>query len=201
MALRVHAYLAGESGSRDIDLATVTFSESEHRALAKSEVPVKRIFVSHYNEDRASARKIASWIRDVGMTAFLDIEDPNLPPKDGTEMADYIKGVINASNGLVVVTSEETANSWWVPYEIGVADQKDLVLATYILDNVNLPSYLRKWPMLSNKTILECWCEELRNRSSRSLVIFYEALEQNHPSVYAHRHTPRSTTFRRISIR
>ena len=79
------------------------------------------------------------------MTAFLDIEDPNLPPKDGTEMADYIKGIINASNGLVVVTSEETANSWWVLYEIGVADQKDLVLATYILDNVNLPSYLRKW--------------------------------------------------------
>ena len=200
MALRVRAYVAGESGSRVIDLdgryTTVTLSESERRVSAKSAVPAKRVFVSHYNEDSASAQRIAFWIRDIGMTAFLDIDDPNLPKKDDAEMADYIKGVINESHGLVAVTSGMTINSWWVPYEIGVADQKDLVLATYILDKINLPSYLRKWPMLSNKENVECWCEALGRRGSEPLVSFYEALGKNHPSIYAHRHTSQSSPYR-----
>ena len=193
MALRVRAYVAGESSPQIIDLdrdyATVDLSESERRVSAKSAVPAKRIFVSHYNEDSASARQIASWIRDFGMTAFLDADDQDLPQEDGVEMANYIKGVINESHGLVVVTSNRTINSWWVPYEIGVADQKDLVLATYILDRTALPSYLRKWPMLSDKANLECWCEALGRRGSEPLISFYEALGQNHPSIYAHRHT------------
>ena len=205
MALQVRAYVAGESGSRIIDLdsnlATAAFlSESERRAFARSTVSAKRIFVSHYHEDRTLSKCIASWIRDFGMTAFLDIDDPDIPRKDDVEMADYIKSVINESHGLVVVTSNKTVNSWWVPYEIGVADQKDLVLATYIGDKINLPSYLRKWPMLSNKDNLECWCEELRNRGSKALVAFYEALEKNHPSIYAHRRTSRTTTFGKIPI-
>ena len=193
MALRVRAYVAGESSPQIIDLdrdyATVDLSESERRVSAKSAVPAKRIFVSHYNEDSASARQIASWIRDFGMNAFLDADDQDLPQEDDVEMANYIKGVINESHGLVVVTSNRTINSWWVPYEIGVADQKDLVLATYILDRTALPSYLRKWPMLSDKANLECWCEALGRRGSEPLVSFYEALGQNHPSIYAHRHT------------
>lgn len=202
MALRVHAYVAGESDSRIIDLdsshTTAALSESEHRVFARSEVPVKRIFVSHYNEDRASAEQIASWIRYFGMTVFLDIDDPNLPKKDDVAMADYIKGVINKSHGLVVVTSNKTVNSWWVPYEIGVADQKDLVLATYIQDEIKLPSYLKKWPKLSNKENLRCWCEEMRNRGDKALVAFYEILERNHPSIYAHRHTSQSSPYRGI---
>ena len=206
MALRVRAYVAGESGSRIIDLdsnlATAVFlSESEHRAFARSTVSAKRIFVSHYNEDSELARKIASWIRNFGMTAFLDVDDPDLPPEDGADLAGYIKRVINESHGLVVVTSNKTVNSWWVPYEIGVADQKDLVLATYILDKVELPSYLQKWPMLSNKENLGCWCEELKSRGDKTLASFYESLEQNHPSIYAHRRAPRSATYGRISIR
>lgn len=205
MALRVLAYVAGESGSRVIDLdglyATVTLSESERRVSAKSAVPAKRVFVSHYNEDSAPAQRIASWIRDFGMTAFLDINDPNLPKKDGVEMADYIKGVINESHGLVVVTSDRTVNSWWVPYEIGVADQKDLVLATYILDKINLPSYLSKWPMLSDKESLEYWCGALGKRGGKALTVFYETLERSHPPIYAHRHTSQSSPYRRIFIR
>ena len=104
-------------------------------------------------------------------------------------MVDYIKGVINESHGLVVVTSRNTVNSWWVPYEIGVADQKDLVLATYIQDKVNLPSYLKKWPKLSDRKDLGYWCEELKNRGDKVLAAFYETLERNHPSIYAHKHT------------
>lgn len=200
MALRVLAYVTGEPSPQIIDLdsdyATVTLSESERRVSAKSTVPAKRVFVSHYNEDSASAQQIASWIRDFGMTAFLDIDDLNLPKKDDVAMADYIKDVINASHGLVVVTSNKTVNSWWVPYEIGVADQRDLVLATYILDKVNLPSYLGKWPMLSNKENVECWCEALGRRSNEPLVSFYEALGQNHPSIYAHRNTSQSSPYR-----
>ena len=200
MALRVRAYVAGESDSRVIDLdgrhTTAALSESEHRAFARSEVPIKRVFVSHYNEDGALAQKIAFWIRDIGMTAFLDIDDPNLPKKDDVKIADYIKGVINASHALVVVTSNKTVNSWWVPYEIGVADQKDLVLATYIQYNISLPSYLSKWPMLSDQKNLEYWCGALGRQGGKTLAAFYEALERNHPSIYAHRHTSQSSLFR-----
>ena len=205
MALRVRAYVAGEPSPQLIDLdsdyATISLSESERRVSAKSAVPAKRVFVSHYNEDSELAKQIASWIRDIGMTAFLDIDDPNLPKKDGVEMADYIKGVINESHGLVVVTSGRTVNSWWVPYEIGVADQKDLVLATYILDKINLPSYLSKWPMLSSKESLEYWCGALGKRGGKALTALYEILERNHPPIYAHRHTSQSSPYRRISIR
>ena len=191
MALPVRAYVAGEGGSRIIDLdrrsANFASSEPRRRALENNRSTVPSIFVSHYNEDSRIAEHIASYTRNIGIDVFLDVDDPNLPEKDDVEMVDYIKGVINHCQGLLVVTSRRTVKSWWVPYEIGVADQRDLVLAAYTLGDVVLPSYLRKWPKLSNREKLKYWCEALKNRHGRSSIAFYEALGRKHPSIYEHR--------------
>ena len=50
--------------------------------------------------------------------------------------------------------SEETRYSWWVPFEIGMATQKDLPTVSYLQSGVELPDYLAYWPRLRNETDL-----------------------------------------------
>lgn len=56
---------------------------------------------------------------------------------------------------LLAVVSARTRESWWVPWEIGIATEKDYLLATYAGDDTYLPEYLRKWPYLSTMSELD----------------------------------------------
>ena len=46
--------------------------------------------------------------------------------------------------------SEATKNSWWVPFEIGMAAQVDMPTASYLTSSVKLPDYLEYWPRLKS---------------------------------------------------
>lgn len=50
---------------------------------------------------------------------------------------------------LMAVVSTNTKGSWWVPWEIGMATEKDYPIATYAGDSTVLPQYLKKWPYLT----------------------------------------------------
>ena len=46
--------------------------------------------------------------------------------------------------------SEATKNSWWVPFEIGMAAQVDMPTASYLTSSVKLPDYLEYWTRLKS---------------------------------------------------
>jgi hypothetical protein len=78
---------------------------------------------------------------------YLDDFDPDA--KDGPDLADYLRQKIGSCHGLMAVVSRKTIASWWVPWEIGVATERDLPMATFSHDSSDVPSYLRKWPYLT----------------------------------------------------
>jgi len=53
----------------------------------------------------------------------------------------------------MAVVSQTTKESWWVPWEIGVAQEKERPITTFAGGHCVVPTYLKKWPYL--KTVGE----------------------------------------------
>ena len=154
-----------------------------HRKLSEKEPDV---FVSHKGDDRNTALKVAQTIAECGLTAYLDIFDPNVAG-DGPELVDYITTIIECCKSLIAVVSYNTVRSWWVPLEIGIAITKDLRLGTFLGLGYNetprgLPSYLWKWPVLKSMGDLKIWCEERKIKGTTQQ--FYESLKQKHRNMF-----------------
>lgn len=72
---------------------------------------------------------------------------------------------------LIAVVSSSTAKSWWVPWEIGVASERTMPLASYTSSPSLLPDYLRTWPYLSGVSDIAAYTEEAQrfDRETKSL--------------------------------
>ena len=161
-----------------------------HRKLS---VERPNVFVSHKSDDREQAEEVAIKIAKCGLTAYLDIWDPNVDG-DGPELVDYINAVISCCNSLIAVISRNTVNSWWVPLEIGIAITRELHLGSFLVPTVRnttltsyemkqyFPSYLWKWPVLTSITDLEYWYKERQIATTTRQ--FYESLERKHPYMF-----------------
>ena len=77
--------------------------------------------------DTAKAVEIAERISANGLSAWVDVADPTVV-RDGPDLADYIRSVLNSSRSLLALVTSATKESWWVPFEIGIAfEQKKTV--------------------------------------------------------------------------
>ena len=94
-----------------------------------------------------------------GLSAWVDVADPT-GVRDGPDLADYIRQVLASSKSLLAVVSSATKESWWVPFEIGIAFEKQKLLASYG-SRTSLPSFLYKWPNVQSDAELDRWCQEL----------------------------------------
>jgi hypothetical protein len=66
----------------------------------------------------------------------------------------------------MAVVSTNTKGSWWVPWEIGIATEKDYPIATYAGDNITLPEYLKKWPYLATFSDLDTYATASKSADS-----------------------------------
>ena len=121
------------------------------------------VFVSHKSNDAAKAVQIAERISSHGLSAWVDVADPS-GVRDGPDLADYIRQVLGSSRSLLALVTSATKESWWVPFEIGIAFQQEKLLASYG-SRASLPSFLQKWPNVQNDSELDRWCRELRSLS------------------------------------
>ncbi|MBX8596810.1 toll/interleukin-1 receptor domain-containing protein [Pseudomonas cichorii] len=112
-----------------------------------------KIFISHQQQDSNSAIAVQSHLKQKhNIECYLDVIDPNL--KRGEEIAEHVRSELSRCTHLLAIVSDATKASWWVPWEIGVATEKDYPLATFGT-NVVLPEYLMKWPYLKNYSDLD----------------------------------------------
>ena len=124
------------------------------------------VFVSHTSKDDDLAEGVAECIRSYGLTAWVD-SDHLAPDDDGPRMANKIKRVIRRSYCLMAVVTRATNESWWVPFEIGVASDRSRFLSTYGAPIVALPSFLADWPRVKDHDELHLWCEEIDEKKKR----------------------------------
>lgn len=107
------------------------------------------VFISHKKEDKAAAMEIGKYLMEVvGVDIYLDVNDMELQKatqeENDKKIVESIKKGINASTHLLCLISDSTHLSWWVPYEIGIADIKEKNIASIKLKGIDdIPSYLK----------------------------------------------------------
>jgi len=124
-----------------------------------------KVFISHKSEDESSALWLNAKLAHSGIEAYVDKLDPVLnSPRGEGDLGEYFRWQLQRCTHLVAVISESTRQSWWVPFEIGIATEREYPLAT-LADQGDLyrrypgsysrryevPEYLRKWPYLETE--------------------------------------------------
>ena len=132
------------------------------------------VFISHTTEDDDLAEDVAMCIQSFGLTAWIDSDHLNRKD-DGPSMASTIQRVIRRSYCLLAVVTSTTSESWWVPFEIGVASDMDKFLSTYGDPRMSLPSFLAAWPRVRNHGDLHLWCDEVKKKKATYKPIIHEA--------------------------
>nr|WP_316628194.1 toll/interleukin-1 receptor domain-containing protein [uncultured Brevundimonas sp.] len=113
-----------------------------------------KVFLSHQSADSPLAARIAYRLKAVhSIDSYLDVIDPYLGR--GEDLADHIRAEMGRCTQLLAVVSQATAASQWVPWEIGVATEKDFPLATFSGGTALPPEFLRKWPYMRTDAELD----------------------------------------------
>ena len=98
------------------------------------------VFLSQKSDDAPKAVQIAERISANGLSVWVDVADPSISG-DGPDLADYIRRVLRSSRSLLALITSATNESWWVPFEVGIAfDQKSHSLPS-ATEHTYHPSY------------------------------------------------------------
>lgn len=125
-----------------------------------------KIFVSHKKEDAGRAALVASTLRLAGHEVYIDLIDNDFK-RGTTDLAEHLLNRLDSCNSLIAVISTSTKDSWWVPWEIGVATEKDFPLSSFISDGTTPPEYLMKWPILRTVGNLELFARKVKDVEPR----------------------------------
>lgn len=111
-----------------------------------------RIFISHKKEDSDKAKAVYEYIKNNWeFDAYLDEFDKNI---NRHNVVERIVKNLRDSTHLLVIFSEHTINSMWVPFELGVSYEREQGIGVLIWPdgmniNYKLPEYLDEFPKLS----------------------------------------------------
>lgn len=127
-----------------------------------------KVFISHKNFDRSIALNVQRVLNSQNVDAYLDVLDDSITG-EGEELTKHIRSKLNECSDILVVLSENTKSSWWVPFEIGMAAQKDLPTVNYLQYGIQLPDYLAYWPRLKNDSDLIQYVQ-IRNKVKQDIL-------------------------------
>ena len=135
-----------------------------------------KIFISHKLQDSATANLIAKELEEIKVDYYLDVLDNSIT-ENGKELTNHIRANLNKCTDIIVVMSNITKFSQWVPFEVGMAAQKDMPTATFLKEDVSLPDYLQYWPRLKKSTDIREYVSA-RNDVEREYPAIYEFASQ-----------------------
>lgn len=128
-----------------------------------------KIFISHKKEDELTAMIVQQTLKNAGADAYLDVLDKTIED-DGEKLTKHIREKLRECSDVIVILSSNTKKSWWVPFEIGMATEKDMPIANYLTSYERLPEFLEYWPRLKNQQDVLKYVET-RNKVSRQVVL------------------------------
>lgn len=137
------------------------------------------IFISHQQDDNNIAESIYNKLQEYSISAYLDVYDNDIT-NDGKELTEHLKQVVRKCTDIFVVMSDNTKKSSWVPFEIGMAAERDLPTVTFLRQGVSLPEYLEFWPRLTSlydiSKYLQAHMQEMREES---MIKSFDSLNSN----------------------
>ena len=130
-----------------------------------------KVFISHKECDTNIAEQIAEELKQREVEAYLDTLDRAIDCNKGSEkLTNYLKLKISECSDILVVMSDQTRKSWWVPFEIGIAADQDKPIVTYLQNNVVLPEYLDYWPRLRFLKDIKSYTVQIHARNRKILI-------------------------------
>src|SRR5690606_1492665 len=161
------------------------------------------VFLSHKREDKNACKEIAKYFKNAGIDYYLDEEDDKLQHAssigDPIKITESIKDGIKKSTHMMVVVSDQTYKSLWVPFEVGyghasILDQEKLknlndriklsVLTLKDIAEKTLPDYLQVGYLIRGTKSLNEYISKITDRIEKSLIddsrIFSNS-QQQHP--------------------
>ena len=126
-----------------------------------------KVFISHKQEDDIFAKFVHRAFELHGVESYLDVLDDSIV-ENGEALTNHIKKQLNTCTDIIVVMSEKTRFSWWVPFEIGMAAQVDMPTATYLTSRTELPEYLEYWPRLMSTSDIATYIS-VRNETAHQV--------------------------------
>lgn len=136
----------------------------------KIDVPKLCVFISYRGCDKEIALKVADDIRNIGVDVYIDICDKNLQVSshnDAASIVQYIETGLFYSSHILVIVTDETQQSWWVPYEVGYAKKSGKSIASFILEKQEVrdfPDYLKIEEMLKTPEQYNCYITNLQKK-------------------------------------
>lgn len=147
------------------------------------------VFLSHKREDKYACKEIAEYLKNAGIDYYLDEEDSKLQYAssigDPLKITESIKDGIKNSTHMIVVVSEKTYKSQWVPFEVGyghasILNQEKLaskedriklsVLTLIDIAEKSLPDYLQVGYVIKGTKSLNEYISKITDRLEKSLI-------------------------------
>lgn len=79
-------------------------------------------FLSHSSKDTDLVAGAIVLLRNHGATVYTDQQDPAMPAYTTSETAHALKSRIRQCKKFILLATENSSNSKWVPWELGIAD-------------------------------------------------------------------------------
>lgn len=90
---------------------------------AEDRSPAGATFLSHSSRDSDLLVGAIRLLEGHGASVYVDKKDASLPPYTNKETASGLKSRIHQSRKFVLLASNNSKDSRWVPWELGIADE------------------------------------------------------------------------------
>jgi len=105
------------------------------RKALREDVPNSCVFVSHASYYNNTAEAIGEYLqKTVGVDVYLALNDKKLAfaveVNDHARIVEHIESGIRNSTHVLGLIGERTRESWWVPFELGAARQRNKTIGS-----------------------------------------------------------------------
>jgi phosphoenolpyruvate carboxylase len=120
------------------------------------------VFISHRSADDKIANEVYRRLKyRHNIECWIDDIDPQIAnSRNSSKITSLILDRLDSCTNLLAIVTDNTKESWWVPFEIGVARRAPRAITTFTnLFSCQLPEYLNEWPVLKGNNAVDTFAK------------------------------------------
>ena len=147
------------------------------------------VFISHKSSDMDAAEVVARYLMLNNIDVYLDKKNSDLQKKtkekDAQGIVDSIEKALKCSTHILILVSDQTKESWWVPYEVGYSKKGKKKIASALLVGYvdDFPDYLKVEETIKSPEEFKMYAQKLKIVDAPYGTLFENA-EQNVSNPY-----------------
>ncbi len=114
----------GYFNARDVEFYKKSIVLEKYKLEKKATYQSFDVFLSHSSQDRDILPSIINFFNQYNTNLYIDKADDELPRKTSPATGEILKSRIQECNKFIVLVTQNSKDSKWIPWELGVADEK-----------------------------------------------------------------------------